>query len=280
VFVRAAPRATRPAARLLLDPLFARARTLFGRLSAITGISDAYVNWALALRGGGAIPSAAFLPAVRIGACDPARWTRTASTGPMRLVYAGALGHQYDLETILACARRLHDAGTANVDFHIAGDGPKAGAVRAAAAELPNVIFHGWLNGDALARLFSMSDVALACYRRGATQSVTYKLFDYTGSGLPILCSLPGEMSELLARENAGCFVPPEDVDALTARVTRLANDRTAVAEMSGNARRVAERDGDARVVYRRMAAFLEDVAGCGARPSRLVDEGATMSVP
>ena len=90
---------------------------------------------------------------------------------------------------------------------------------------------------------------------------LTYKLFDYTGSGLPILCSLPGEMAELLVREQAGYFVPPENAGALAERVEWLSKNGGVVDRLSINARRVAEKYGDAKIVYGRMSTFLEEVA-------------------
>src|SRR5439155_1642902 len=128
------------------------------------------------------------------------------------------------------------------------------------AAGLDNVEFLGWLDAGALARLLGTSDLGLACYRRGATQTVTYKLFEYLAAGLPVLCSLAGEMGDVLRRERVGFVYRAEDPADL-ARVIRDCGDRGALAPIAARARRVAETLGDAPRVYRDMARLLETAA-------------------
>jgi glycosyltransferase involved in cell wall biosynthesis len=178
----------------------------------------------------------------------------------MRFVYAGAMGKSYDVETVIKCAKYLHEKGFADAQFLIAGNGPKAGALSKMAESLPNVKFFGWLNEEALAELLDSSHIGIACYARSATQSVTYKLFDYLGAGLPILCSLPGEMSNIIESEQIGYTYPAEDVNALAKIVQYLSVKPDLVCEMSERARTFAEHFGDSRVVYHKMVEYLEKI--------------------
>jgi glycosyltransferase involved in cell wall biosynthesis len=178
--------------------------------------------------------------------------------GRLRFVYAGSLGSTYDVESIVQVAKRLAREGFDGAEFVIAGDGPKRAALEKEAKGLPNVRFLGWVGAKDLAKAYASSHVGLACYRRGATQSVTYKLFDYLAAGMPIVHSLPGEMEALVAREKVGRFFEPEDADGLCAIVKELCAERDSLPEWSKAARRFAEAQGDSAKTYQRMAAFLE----------------------
>jgi glycosyltransferase involved in cell wall biosynthesis len=125
---------------------------------------------------------------------------------------------------------------------------------------LHNLQFLGWLGAGDLARLFARCHVAIACYARRATQSVTYKLFDYLAAGLPILCSLPGEMAEIIQREQLGFQYEAEDQAAFVEIVRQVCRHSHEISAMSHRARRFAEANGDQRQVYNRMAHFLESI--------------------
>lgn len=267
VFEHAAPRWMRPPIRLLLAPMYLQARRLLSRSSAVTAISATYRDWAVRLAGRANMPSAVFFPAADLASYDraasgPARTVPGPGGPPMRFAYAGALTRQYDVETIVRCARRLHRDGFTGAEFVIAGAGAKLESLRKMAEGLPNVGLPGLLGADALANLLASSHAGIACYAAGATQSVTYKLFDYLGAGLPILTSLPGEMARIVQSERVGCYYPPQNEAALAELVMKLCGDPAGTLEMGRRGRAFAERVGDTRRVYDDMAAFVERIAG------------------
>ena len=259
VFVDLLPPALQPAGRVVSSPLRRRAVRIVRSAHAVTAISRRYAAWAEALAAPRPVATAVFHPAVQLGAFDPlARDPRDGSA--LRVVYAGALGRAYDLDCVIDCARLLAAEGAA-IEFAIAGAGPERARLERRAEGLANVRFLGWLDAPALARLLAASDLGLACYRRDATQTVTYKLFEYAGAGLPIVCSLDGEMGEMIREAGVGCTYRAEDPADL-ARVLRTEDAaRDDVAHMRGRARAFAEARGDAERVYGAMAALLEDAA-------------------
>ena len=268
VFVDLLPPAMRPVGRMLSTPLARRAKSIFARATTVTALSAQYVDWAQRLAAPRALPGNVFYPAADIEAFDrlagaPAR---PPESRPLRVVYAGALGRAYDLDCVIDCARLLADGDAPAAEFLIAGDGPERRRLEQRAAGIPNVRFLGWLNAVELAAVLKTSDLGLACYRRGASQTVTYKLFEYLAAGLPVVCSLEGEMGELIDREGVGHRYRAEDPTDL-ARVIRERSERGGSSEIAARARRLAERRGDARVVYGDMARLLETAAqaACGA---------------
>jgi len=106
--------------------------------------------------------------------------------------------------------------------------------------------------------------VSIACYRPGATQTVTYKLFEYLAARLPVVCSLEGEMGEMIRREGVGVSYRAGDAADLARVLRALGTDRDELRRMASRARRFAEASGDARRVYDAMAGFVEEAARPG----------------
>ncbi len=277
VFLSLAPAAGQSLARLALLPLYRQARAIFRGAAAVSSISATYANWAKEVAKQSHLPTAVFYPAVDVAGFDAlvqkcGGYQRGGPTTPLRCVYAGALGRSYDVETLIKAARQLFVQGNVNVEFLIAGSGPKAEALQALAQGLPNVQFLGWVGAEGLAELFASAHLGIACYGKRATQTVSYKLFDYLAAGLPIVCSLPGEMGAIIECEEVGRLYPPEDAQALASQIQELAARRDLVAAMSDKARAFAVRCGDTRVVYRQMAQFLEQIAHQTMGPNEAED--------
>src|SRR5207253_10449356 len=93
VFVDLLPPAVRSVGRMLTAPRSRRARRIFTRAHSVTGLSERYVGWArrLAAR---EVPGRVFYPAADIEAFDrlAAAQAPAPEAGPLRVVYAGALG--------------------------------------------------------------------------------------------------------------------------------------------------------------------------------------------
>jgi glycosyltransferase involved in cell wall biosynthesis len=257
VFVELLPPALQRAGRAVSSPLRRQATRIVRRAHTVTAISRRYAEWAERLGAPHPVATAVFHPAVQLGSYDP-RARDPRDGGPLRVVYAGALGRAYDLDCVLDCARLLAAGGSA-VEFAIAGEGPERARLERRAAGLTNVRFLGWLDAPALAALLAASDLGLACYRRDATQTVTYKLFEYAAAGLPVVCSLAGEMGELIREAGAGRVYRAEDPADLARVLCALDAARGELARMRQRARALAEGHGDAGRVYGAMAGLVED---------------------
>ncbi len=310
-----APKALRPLAKLLLVPLYRQAKRIFSSVSAITGISQTYVEWGLQLSGRKNIPTWVFWPAadvkfynseddqacrdrlgiplkknIRQGSRSPdgaggvergrrqgSQWDSAFSMARearsptvlndtheldvVRFVYAGALGRSYDVETVVKAARLLNSQGEKRAHFEIAGTGPKAELIHSMASELPNVSLYGWLDAKALLALLKRSHVGLAPYTKDSTQTVTYKLFEYLAAGLPILCSLPGEMTDFIVKHRVGRFFEPGNAVALADLVSEILEDVSWLKDASRLARQVACKYGEKCVVYTKMVQVWETIA-------------------
>jgi len=79
-----------------------------------------------------------------------------APSGVRSVLFAGRLAAEKNLEGLLDAARALP-----GLRFAIAGDGPQRALVEAAAAELPNVDYIGWLDREGLLAAMDAHDALI-----------------------------------------------------------------------------------------------------------------------
>jgi glycosyltransferase involved in cell wall biosynthesis len=150
------------------------------------------------------------------------------------------------------------------VQFVIAGNGPLRDELERAAADLPNVVVPGWIDGAQIHALLSMAKVGLAPYlpRHDFESNISNKIIEYLSAGLPVVTSLrQGLTVDLLGSTSTGASYDHAADDGLTGALgaTMLPTDQwTAISE---RARRVFEERFDARVVYADYADYLAEVA-------------------
>ena len=118
-------------------------------------------------------------------------------------IFAGSLGPTYDIEVLLRAAPIIADS-VGRFRLIVAGDGPLRETVERASVSRPDcVTFLGRLSHSDLCRVYAKSEVAIAAYGANTNVEMPDKFYDYTAAGLPIICSLRGEVAQII-REN-GC---------------------------------------------------------------------------
>lgn len=145
------------------------------------------------------------------------------SRRPFKIVYAGAHGVPNNMETALAAMGAVDDPG---VELHLYGDGVSKPALIAAAADLPNVVFHDPVPKAEIPRILTSADALIICwkdsplYAHGVSAN---KLFDYLASGRPIVQSYSGA-NDIIQESGAGITVPAEDPMSLADAIKKLAD--------------------------------------------------------
>ncbi len=135
-------------------------------------------------------------------------------------LYAGHLGVKQALDVVIAAARRLRGRG--DIRFVIAGAGPLSGALKAASADLPNVLFLPLQPAERLNELLGMADLHLLPQHGGVADLVMpSKLGGMLASGRPIVAAAdPG--SELFdVWTEVALLTPAGDDAALAAAIER-----------------------------------------------------------
>jgi glycosyltransferase involved in cell wall biosynthesis len=140
------------------------------------------------------------------------------------VVYAGAHGPANSLETVVRAARLLGDLP---VEFVLVGDGPaKAKLVELVRREgVKNVRFLPPVPKNDVVNLLHAADAGVITLKNAKAFEYGIspnKLFDYMAASLPILCSVPGDIANMVREANAGLVSAPESPDALAVSVREM----------------------------------------------------------
>lgn len=169
--------------------------------------------------------------------------------------HVGALddSHKGQLQ-IIELARRLA-ARQPGIRFVLVGSGRDESMLRAAALGLGNVVFAGQVDnvGDHLAAF----DLFLYPSRHEGLGSI---LLDVLAAGLPVVATAVGGIPEIIASDEHGVLVRPDDVDGLEQAVLCFQAD-PALRERMARANRERARQFTAGAMTARYAALYRELA-------------------
>lgn len=279
IFLTATPPIAKPIARRLLSPFFAQTSSICQRASAITGVSQSYLDWGLQNAGRTATGADRVFP---LGyqphkftpdeLASKTGWLRAQGVDPQKTIacFFGLFEKSYDLSTVLRAARQMQVAGDDRVQLVLCGKGGKEASLRREVAGLDNVILPGWVDPGTIAALMRVAKIGLAAYAPGALQSLPNKPFEYMAGGLAILSSLPGELAQMLDEHQCGLTYAAGDSKALAGCLTRLAGDKDQLCNLRSNAYQAFDTNYRARKIVRQMAEHLETVPRSARQSERL----------
>lgn len=273
IFADMMPAPVRPMTRLVLGPLFRQARTACAGAAAITGITEAFVDWGLA-RGGR--KRSEFDKAFPLGytvvppppeaiAKAEVYWDGLGITkegSDFVACFCGNVGRQLDLETVIDAARQLQREGR-RFRFVLCGTGDRLDHFRKMAADVKSVLFPGWVGAAEIYVLMRRASVGLDPLpdRYDFLATVNNKAIEYLSAGLPVISSPnQGVLYELLREKNCGISCAAGDAESLAAALVRLSGDAPGLAKMSQNAARLFEETFRAERVYAAMMDYLSEV--------------------
>jgi glycosyltransferase involved in cell wall biosynthesis len=270
IFLEVVPKWARGLAGLLARPMFRDARVACAGATAITGITDAFVDWGLR-RGGRSrtVMDRAFPMGYIARAPERERVTEAGNywdglgikDGRANFVvcFFGTFGRQLDLETVISAARSLANKEK-KVLFVMCGKGDRTAQYRELASGNPGMIFPGWVDAAQTYVLMRRSRVGLDPLpdRYDFLATINNKAIEYLSAGLPVISSPDrGVLSDLLREHECGMSYPYEDANALTSVLSGLYEDRTRLLRMSENGVRVFNEMFTAEKVYGEMMEYL-----------------------
>lgn len=263
-FIKDVPASFRKPGKLLIFPFYGQLKNILSSCSALTSISNGYLNWALE-HTDKEIKSKCFYPALNLK--EVQRKIKSAAEkykredDLLRIIYAGSLGSSYDISTILEAASVLNNKHPGKTEIIIAGTGPQSGIVEKKSKLLNNLNYVGWIEEDELMKQYYLSDLGLIQHIDNLTQTVTYKLFSYLSAGLPILNSLQSEMVDIISTNKVGLNNMNGDVDKLVSNIEVFLNNREMLNEYKKNAITLTREKGDSCQVYSDLLKFIEETA-------------------
>lgn len=183
-------------------------------------------------------------------------------------LYVGRLSAEKGVETLLEAWRRIGAA----VPLKIAGDGPLAPAVEAAAAGNPAI---HWLHGVSLDTVYDLIGAAAFlvvpsdCY-----EGFPRVIMEAFAKGTPVVVSRLGAMAEIVDDGRNGLRFAPGDPDALAAIVRRLFADPAAAMRMRPAARQTFERNFSADANHDALMEIYARAADRAGHVLRAPDDG------
>jgi colanic acid biosynthesis glycosyl transferase WcaI len=164
----------------------------------------------------------------------------------LTFLYSGTLGLKHNPHFLSALARAFGDR--ANV--LVAGQGLGFDALKETVAKerLNSVKLLPLQPFERLSELLSSADILVSVVESDAGMfSVPSKVQSYLCAGRPILLAAPPEnlAARIVARENAGMVMNPDDVDGFIAAAQKLAGDAALRRTLGENGRDYAERAYD-----------------------------------
>jgi len=273
IFIESLPPAFRYPGRILLTKLFRDARRTCSAAAAITGITDAFVDWGVKkarrtrrLRDI-SFPMGypkAYFPADKIRAAE-SFWDRRGIYAGKEFVacFLGSFGRQLDVECLIGAARILKNRRQP-VKFVLCGAGDYLERYRQMAADISEVIFPGWIDAVTMHVLMRRSSVGLDPLpnRYDFLATINNKAIEYMSAGLPVISSpRHGVLHDLLKRYDCGDGYASGNAEELATLLTTLRDAPDRLKSWSRNATALFEEAFVAEKVYDRMSAYLESFA-------------------
>lgn len=156
------------------------------------------------------------------------------------LLHVGRLAAEKGVERIVEAfrlARELIPAGRRRLRLVIAGAGPAATRIRAAAPD--GVIILGQLDRKKeLPTLYASADAFVFA---SLTETLGLVVLEAMASGLPVIAAPAGGVADHLRDGTNGLAYPPGDVEAMARAIVRLVLNRILREQLAEGARRTAE---------------------------------------
>ncbi len=149
------------------------------------------------------------------------------------VTFVSRLVREKELDTVIASMRLFEARGIAH-RMLIVGDGPDRGMLEAG---LPNAVFTGFLEGEALATAYASADVFLFPSETETFGNVTLEAM---ASGLPSVCANATGSRSLVVHGETGYLETPRNANGFAGRLAVLARDNDLRARFAAAARQRA----------------------------------------
>jgi len=247
------------AARALNLPLVASCHTRFDTYlkhypgsSIVEGLLKRYLRYAYGAAREVYVPSGSMLDALKADGVQSAfkLWPRGVDTKLFHpgkrsaawrakhgigadeyvVTFVSRLVREKELDTVIAALRQFEARGIPHRVL-IVGDGPDRGMLEAG---LPNAVFTGFLEGEALASAYAAADVFLFPSETETFGNVTLEAM---ASGLPCICANATGSRSLVVHGETGYLETPRHANGFAGRLAVLARDPALRARFAAAAR-------------------------------------------
>ncbi len=265
------PRALRSFTSIIFLPLFILRKYNLRSATSITALADTYlqiamkqapnINPKMCLTVFNGIDVACFRTLVNTDINTLAEYCTEKKSNEIWAVYAGSLGNNYDIQTLLHAILDLEQRGCP-IRFWIAGDGPMRESVKRfiETNQLERVKYVGKLKPSELTQLYGMCDIGICPYAPDSNVAMPDKAYDYMAAGLPIVNSLRGELESLLRDRQIGIQYEAGNSHSLADALETIVADRDLRVMMGRNSYDAAM-EFDQHVQYQKFVGLIESLS-------------------
>ncbi len=289
ILVDSQPKVARPFLRYFLRKMFDDSKFACAEATALTGITDAFVDWGLekGKRIKSVLDRSFPMGYISTPPCDEdlrkaeRYWDAlgiTKTSDYITVCFLGTFGHQFDIETSISSARMLKASGYA-IRFIFCGEGDRLKYFRKMAIDCENIIFPGWIDAAKMYVLLRRSSIGLnpIIDRYDFLSTINNKAIEYMSAGLPILSSpKKGILFNLLRSERCGTSFESNNAGELAEILMQLADNPDLLSKMSQNAARLFTLEFSAERIYTEMTEYLDDVVTHYKHSIGLLGQGLT----
>jgi glycosyltransferase involved in cell wall biosynthesis len=271
IFIRALPRALQPLAKIILVPYFLMAKFAMRDATAITSMSEPFLNWSLKFCGRPRQPYDAVIPLVppplpmtdrQIK--DARLWWLAAGLDLQKdrcFTFVGSLSAVFDFSALRGA---MDDLLLLHPECKVVlcGSGAEEHKVKSLFANLPNVMFPGWVDAPKITVLMSVTVGTIAPYRnlQDFQLSVPNKVLDSFMFCQPVVTSLQGMVSDIITRAGVG-IVCSDDSEGWFAALCCLLEDPELRRSMSSRAGLLYEEQFNVGRVYGELVNNIKTLA-------------------
>lgn len=264
----------RPLAAPILMYWRRRQRWTVEHATGIVGITEPFVDWALACanRPRGADDRAFHL------AIDPARpssqdlreaerfWDAqgiTDSGDKVVACFPGTLSRRHDFQAILDGLQSLSETEKARLAIVVCGRGDLEAELCRVANSEPALLVAGWRSSAELAVLMRRAHVGILPYKSAEDFVISYpnKVGEYLSAGLPVLTGLSGLVRELLRERRIGVLYEEGSSQSVAQCLRALLANPAALQAMRAPARKTFEELFDPAVIYPAFCDYIEKLS-------------------
>ncbi len=238
--------------------------------TAITGITEEFVNWGVAHSGRLKSDSDKHFPMayVRHQHDDMVLenaytfWEKLGvndSSGDIIVLFLGTFTKSFNFETIFEAAKKL-EASNMTIKFIFCGVGAKEAYIGSSCSKFDNCIFAGWINAAQIHVALKLSAIGIAPYKETPNfiDNIPNKPAEYMSEGLIVATSLTkGALFELLKEKKCG-FSYGEDSNILVRYLLKLTENREELVIMQEFANIAFEAQFNGDKIYEKFVSYLE----------------------
>lgn len=254
VWLEPVPALLRPLAKAAMIPWNRMLADALQGATAISGITDSFLEWGLKRAGRSRQPADFWAPLAydsdratpsELRAAD-AFWNEQGigDDGLFVACFFGTLANRTGIELLVEAARLIPTERRDRMRIVIAGQGDAEPFLRAQAADLEHVVMPGWVDLPKIAALKARSSVGVIPYPNTPdfVASIPNKVPEYLAGGLAVVSTLQGEVEAMLEQYDAGLSVAPRTPQAIADALIALMDDPRRLAQLRQGAQAASGR--------------------------------------